>query len=301
MKPGTLRERRPSRVAGSLRVLLYFGVVFGTFTYFGVRAAMAHTEEALFSFGRNLASLEALTDRPHRVRINGQLMNVQHTTVPEPLDEVIERVREHCDVGGPFLDPLFPGFEALASPTDTAMMTRQKANEAIAACFVRPSGMPSTIAERLERFSSSLDVSTFGLFRYVFAREIAPGKTSVLTMWLSEPFRVDALIGSGGEDAPGSDPLDAPRPADSTRLLTIQIEDSPYATYIYRSREDPGPLAGDFERRAHRMGWKGSNSLSRVKGDDGGAYLKKGLLLFVNFSRTDDGTVIAMTASSVER
>ena len=295
-----LGRPRRGQIAGTLRVFVYFSVVLGALSLVGARAALAHTEEALFSFGRNLAGLEALTDKPHRVRINGQLMNVQHATVLEALDDVVRRVHEHCEAGDALADPLFIGSEGLspAISDDTTVWTRRKDGEVIAACFVRPAGAAHGLSERLEAFASTLDVSEFGLFRYVFARELAPGKTSVLTMWLSEPFRLDALIGSGGQDAPGSDPLDAPRPANATRLLTIRVEDSPYATYIYRSSDDTEPLASDFNGRALAMGWQGTNSLGRGKGHEGGAYFKQGLLMFTSFSPLEDGSVIAMTTSA---
>jgi hypothetical protein len=95
-------------------------------------------------------------------------------------------------------------------------------------------------------------------------------------MWTDGSFNIHAIMGTPGQDTPGTDFVGLPRPIDSTRKITAEALNTPYAARIYDSTASGDAVIGDFSKKMESQGWItiASPDLKGQAGDDGRLYTK---------------------------
>jgi hypothetical protein len=140
---------------------------------------------------------------------------------------------------------------------------------------------------------ASGDLAELGKLRYVVV-ERSPGatRTHVVAAWTDGPFHLGALFPKGEKDAPGSDPLGAPRPEGSRRLLTASLEGVPYGVRVYDAASAPAEVLAGYDRAMPGQGWRAIAGVAGgldAKGRSGRAFTRDGvdLMIFADPSRRD--------------
>src|SRR5262249_24528959 len=134
--------------------------------------------------------------------------------------------------------------------------------------------------------------------RYLFAEKTESGRTHLLAVWTDGPFNMYALFPNTPGDTPGTDPKDAPRPPNSVRVLTADVEGTPYGVRVYDSTSKPEEVAAAYDAQ---MGGRGWTPILYDAEDPAGArvYTRPGSKLMV-FTETNAGhTVVSLVDMSV--
>lgn len=277
----------------------------GAFTLFAslcgaglaIRSVYADAENAALGLGQELGRLDG-AGSTRAIRLNNQEMHVVAVTEQESYVDLLDKVEAACRDGSPAggaLQELSP--EARKHmPSDTAsaraagVLRKDGSGEGVVACLLReePEHSPgkAEIVSRLQRFAETGDLSAIGRLRYVYARAIGTGQAHVVAAWTEGKFDVGALLPpKTGGDTPGSDSRNAPRPADSVRLLTADVEGVPYALRLYDAAGAPEAVLAGYEAGLLDNGWskvegstdprsrsyvRGAIDLMVVAGDNGG-------------------------------
>jgi hypothetical protein len=113
---------------------------------------------------------------------------------------------------------------------------------------------PTDLSERLRTFLETKRLGDFGQFHLISAYE--QDGTVFIDFTPGEGVRIDTLLPSGGQDAPGEDLRGVRRPAGLQRLLTIEHGEGPTwsRTWIYRAG-DGGEAVAEFRRAFVAAGW----------------------------------------------
>jgi len=300
-------RRWSRRLFGGLRVAVYLCVVSGTLGWLAARSAHGHVGEAGLAVGRQLAGLEDLTGSSHRVRLNGQVVNVASAVTAAPVAGVLDRLERTCKEGSvarelEALAAVLPApFAEIEPGTARGVLRKESKRDGMVACLLAmPGQKQSSLAERLARFEKTMNLADVGLLRYAYARTLPSGRTHVLTSWTEHAFDVGALIAGGTEDAPGSDVPGAARPAQSVRLLTAEIEGAPHATRIYESTLPPAALLDGMSKDMEIRGFAAVGLIERQV-PHGRAFSRDGLDVLVFAFEHGSGSVVSMVTTSAGR
>jgi hypothetical protein len=287
-----------------LRVSIYAGVVALVIAVVGLRSVHGSVGEAAFSVGRQLAGFEDLTGGSHRVRLNGEPVNLASAVVDAPLSKLLDRFEASCSARSvlppEFEEPARAAQEAGASEVDpeTGVLRRESGDEGMVACIVRDGSPPRTLSARLARFTETLDLGDVGLLRYAYAKRTKDGRTHVVTAWTDGPFRLSALLGGGSADAPGSDLPGGGRPIESVRLLSASIEGVPHSVRIYQSSATAQAVLGAMQKELSGSGWEPLPIDDAVP--EGRAFSRAGVDLLVFAYADEAGSVVSMVTSSFD-
>ncbi|RYE73985.1 MAG: hypothetical protein EOO74_12230, partial [Myxococcales bacterium] len=221
------------------------------------RNARSEAADASLLVGREFAGLGDLVAQGYRVRLNGEEIQVGSTTVNLPTNEVLDRFETLCRQGSRGLDDavknpeyVLPGLKSDMDQlglTGLGIVRTEKRGEGTVACITNPDGSFKGLVERLNAFGQSLDLKDLGKLRYVYTRPTANrGKAQVITVWTEGSFRIGRLF-PANSDAPGVDPVGAPRPPRSIRRLSAEVDGVPYGVRLYESEETPEAILSFYD------------------------------------------------------
>ena len=303
-------RRFVQRVMAWGRVTTYAAAVFAFFGVLAARTAYGDVSDATLSLGRQLASFEDLTGRSYRVHLNGEVVNVANVTIDEPLERVLERFEAHCE-RGTVLPPelLAAGLEEVggslkfpdgAEMAATGVIARRGEWDGVVACLVASDAERfQPFSERLSRFAETLDVSEIGYLRYGYAKRTADGRTNVLTLWTNWSFHLGALLPPEGRDAPGDDIRNAPRPVDSLRLLSADIEGAPYGCRFYESTTHVAEVLTSLDRDMGQAGWEELRALEE-HAPGMRVYSREGVDIYALAESAGAGSIVTLVETSHE-
>ncbi|MEJ7728655.1 MAG: hypothetical protein WKG00_05525 [Polyangiaceae bacterium] len=232
-----------------------------------MRSVYADAENAALGLGQELGKLDQV-GTTRAIRLNNQEMHVVAVTEHEKYGDLLDKVEAACRDGSPAggtLQELSPAARKNL-PVDPAearaagVLRKDGNGEGVVACLLReePEHSPgkAEIVSRLQRFAETGDLAAIGRLRYVYAQEIGPGQSHVVAAWTEGSFQVSALLPpKTGGDTPGSDSRVVPRPADSVRLLTADVEGVPYAVRLYDAAGAPEVFLAGYESSLLDNGW----------------------------------------------
>lgn len=199
-----------------------FGVcatLFLIYLYVGHRRAM----ESFADAGRDLLTArlaryegEVLAESDfdsgtHRMRLNGQLVFVEFGSSPENPSDFVERRSEECSAG------------------DGTHSSDSNPGEGFVACLT---GEGDPIS-RFDEFTDTSRLGDLGELEFVYVQ--GDEHSNFISLKPGDDFDAEAMFPQDGGEVPGSDPVDLPRPEQSTRTMHLVSEVDPYALTIYRS------------------------------------------------------------------
>ena len=246
------------------RLGAYLAVVGVGLSALAARSVYANVEDGAMTLGSELGKLgDSGTVRA--VRINDQAINVVSTIDPRPFTEVLDQMELACDQRSAGLGKVMaelPEQVKAKLPDDvdrkgTGTMRKEGERSGFVACLMRDD-QPGTLTEfydRMTRFAETGDVSALGNVRYVHVRSTDEGKSHVVVAWTDGPLQVRAFLPEDGHDAPGSDVEGFPRPSDSQRILTAQMDGVPYGIRLYQTKTEPDDVVKGYDERLGADGW----------------------------------------------
>ncbi|MGH7284321.1 MAG: hypothetical protein ACRELY_22570 [Polyangiaceae bacterium] len=253
--------RAASRIASALRVTTYLATVSAIGAGVTMHTAKADVAEEQVTLGRDLLPLADLLQGGRTVLVNGERAHVATVTSDESLETVIDRFAQNCsDNASPLSDAwkMVPGEnrnEAHDAIAAVAITRELHENEGTVMCMVRGKNSRDSFIASVQEFAKTGDLGAIGQMRYAYAKRGADGKTFVMTAWTDDTFSVRALTPKNGEDAPGSDSDDVPRPANAQRLLTTGIEEMPFVARAYKTTDAPGAVLAFYDLEMRNRGW----------------------------------------------
>lgn len=258
------RARRILKRAGLVALLTAFGaVVAGGGAYHGARAQVS---ENLWDLGSQMMRYAESRnqDAPRDLVINGQVIRVSSGTADRPAREVLDYFEQRCgEVDGGLteqVDELRRRYRGRI-PEDRSsspVLREDDGRQGYVACmdFGQSIGVIE-LAQRLQRFGETGDVSHVGQMRFVFveSRETPQGpRTHFVAMWTTGSFDLDRMFPETG-DAPGADPEGFARPPRTRRVLSSFERGEPYSMTVYHTRDDQSALEMHYRRELSQNGW----------------------------------------------
>jgi hypothetical protein len=263
------------RVRALARLAAYGGAVFFVLAALAMRSAWGDVGESSMIVGRELMSMKDMVGASHQVRLNGEAVYVASATLEAGPRDVLDRVEKLCREGSRDLDDVVRDPENKLSaelrtslqgmgPMALGIMRRDAGTEGVVGCLARPTnGGVAALSERLATFAKSHDLGDVGHLRYVYARQVKPGLTHVVTVWSEGQLRLDKLFPPTGEPA-GSDPPGMPRVPGSTRLLSAEVDGAPYGIRIYDAPGSPAEALRFLDEQMPTHGWSSTQSVIKV-------------------------------------
>ena len=296
---------RRLRVRGLLRVMVFFTLVSAISFCALLKNARAAAEKRMQELGLNLLTQlgPLVLDEPAAMRINGQQMFIASTVTELGAQEVMARMEAYChEHSGGLKEALLdlPSRvedrnlkQALRNPEGWFTLRSDPSDDELGqiVCFARKD--KTTFEGFLQRFSRLLDsgdISELGDMRYVVARGVRDKTTHVLASWTQGKFNITKMFPETG-DAPGADSPNVPRPPDSVRLLSAEVDGQPYSAHVYESRRSPGEVLAFYDESMKIRGFDGEAVWKEKLGE-------KGLTATPSYGRafTKDGAIVIMSA-----
>ncbi len=283
------KTRRRIHLRGVVRVLAYCMVVSLVLGGLSIRSAWGSFKDSAMVMGRQLASFGDLEGRIHRVRLNGEPIYVTSAVTKAPVGEVLGRFETLCRQNAGGLDKMFEElpanlkgeFEEIDGTAGIGIIRNEAGPEGMVACLAQePLDGWDNLPSRIEQFMGSGDLTHVGDLRYVYAKETGEGRTHVITVWTDGPFNLFNVAPMDGQEAPGSDSPNAPRPEDAVRLLSATVEGAPYAVRIYDSGKPQKEVLAMYDTEMPSRGWQ---PVPYVQEDvpHGRAYTREGVDMLV--------------------
>jgi len=287
-----LKLKAIERVRGLARLGVFTTCVFLGLAGAAARSVYGGVGETTMLMGREFASLNGAVSNGQRVRINGEELYVGSTIVDMPTSEVLDRFEALCRQDSQGLE------EAVKDPslglskekqaelkamglTGLGILRNESHGEGTVACLAHKGGGGlRALGERVAVFGQSLDLKDLGRLRYVYTRPTTnKGRSQVITAWTDGSLRVDKIFPAGGEAA-GSDPVGVPRPPDSTRFLSAEIDGAPYGVRLYETEHKADEVLSFYDRRLTAEGWTPTPEVTRVS-NEARAFSRDGAELMV--------------------
>src|SRR5262249_13634233 len=116
-----------------------------------------------------------------------------------------------------------------------------------------------------------------------------------------DTFKLDALF-PRDRDAPGADPHEIPRPPEAQRLLSVDVANTPFGAYVYRSLAKPSAILAYYDATMDAKGWTILDP-SATTGSNGAnhGYMKDGAMFTISSGRADDGATIVSIGEMAAR
>jgi hypothetical protein len=276
--------------------------VFVVLTVLSARALFASAKEGAAALGRELIGLGQLTRDAEVLLVNGVRFHHAATAVKAPVSAVLDQVEAHCQrESGVFgeamaeLDQQHP--ELLGKHADIGGLRRgvfrdESDEHGMLVCFVGPAqGGVRALADALNKFISTPDLSVFGDVRYAKVRRTKSGYTQVAVLWTDGEVNLSKMFPVEG-DAEGSDSRALPRPRQARRTLAAAAAGMPYGVRLYESRERPEVIADYYSSWMRKNGWK---STARSDPEHGRAFLRRdGYLAFVAVTESNGRSYVTL-------
>jgi hypothetical protein len=268
------------RLRGLTRLGVYTTTVFLGLAALAARSARSDAGEAALVMGREFAQLGGAIQNGNRVRLNGEQIYVGSTIVDMPTNEVLDRFEALCRQGAQDLDSVTKdpslglpaaerSFLAGLGLQGLGIIRNESHGEGTVACVTRSGeGGFQGFTERVSRFTTSMDLHDLGKLRYVYTRPTSNKKRSqVITVWTDGSLKLNRLFPEPGTDAPGADPTGVPRPPQSSRLLSAEIDGAPYGIRLYESDQKPIEVLKFYDERLAAEGWSPIAEVPKVKAE----------------------------------
>jgi hypothetical protein len=305
--------RKKRRLAGALRVTAYALAVSAGLGVYSYRSAKADIGKSSIVIGRDLAKMRDLLEETTQVRMNGETVFIASAVNDLAPSKVLDRFEDHCKAHPGALGDVWKsvarldakakdGFERagfqLFSP---GVIRHGDEKEGVVLCLVKGSGTPDSMIDASRLFKTTHDLGALGKLRYAYARTASNGQTLVLTAWTEDRFKLDAMFPSDG-DAPGADPKEMPRAPDAQRLMSIDVANTPFGAYVYRSARPPPAIIAFYDAAMIGKGWTLIDP-SATTGDSGlnHGYMKDGVMFTLATGRADDGATIVSIGEMAAR
>lgn len=299
------KAKRRFHLRGVVRVLFYCIVVSIIIAGVSIRSAYGDFKDSAMLMGRQLATFGDVEGRISRVRLNGEPIYVTSAVTDAPAHDVLNRFETLCRQNAGGLDDMFESlpdnlkreFEVVDGTAGMGIVRNEVEGEGMVACLAQaPLDGWENLPARLEQFIDTGDLSKVGDLRYVYVRE-KESKTHVITVWTDGPFNLLNVAPMDGEEAPGSDSANVPRPEEAVRLLSATVEGTPYAVRIYDSAKSQSEVLAMYDAQMPGRGWE---AIPHVSDDvpHGRGFTREGVdLLIFAFEEKDRAYVSVVEMS----
>lgn len=291
------------RAAAIGRVTAYAGVLATVLAFAWARSVQAAIGEKTLQLGHELAKFGDLLDGTHRVLLNGEAVYVASAVTEQTMGQVLDRFDQECRAHSGGLQAEFDHLPAtvqrkLAQKAPAAwdlrlgVVREERADEASIMCLERREGTGlRDVVRRLTDFARTGDLGEVGDLRYVYARKTDGGKVHVLSTFTEGRFNLYKVIGNEGVEPGGADPAATPRPPNSTRTWSAQLQGSMFGVYLFDSTSTPEQVLQFYDESLPARGWK---SLVQHSGIGAHLWEYEGVTMLVQAFRDDDGTRVTV-------
>jgi hypothetical protein len=298
------------KLKGGARVVAYGLVVMTGLGVYSYKQAKAEIGKSSLQIGRDLAPVADLLDETHELKMNGETVFVASAVVREDFGKVLDRFEGHCKTNPGALGDAWKKLseigeaakvEGSAKGVEAGGVIRHEAKlDGVIMCLVKGSKTPDTFSQAAHLFHETHDLGTLGRLRYAYARQNPEtGKTLVLTVWTEDSFKLDNMFPKSG-DAPGHDPPEMERPPEAARLLSVDVPNTPFGVYVYRSGMQPSAVTGFYDKKMEAAGWTVIDPPGDAQVNHG--YMKDGVMFTLSTGRGDDGaTIVSVGEMAADR
>ncbi len=240
------KTRRSLRV---LRVVPFAFALVALVVTAKARAARAQAVSAALSMGREMENALPREDGRTVVRLNGERVIVGRLSEEASLHDVLDRLEKGCRDGG----GTFARAWEIAGKHRPGIVREERAEEGLVVCIVRGESSAPTMSEALERFSKTHDLGAIGRVHYAYARAHG-ARTEVMTVETGDTFSFDQLAPPEG-GAPGGSESVLPLPEKTQRILTAEVEASPFSMRVYRSQQSARAVTDFYATKLAALGF----------------------------------------------
>lgn len=312
-----LSVAKSKHARGLLRAGGYLAVLSLGLGAFQLRAAHAEVRNRTVELGRQMYQLANATQHDvNKLTMNGQPLWVGSSVSKDSVADVLDRYEVDCQKN---LAQPTESWRELAQKIDekkeqrpamaTGVMRGGGEDEGTVVCFTKGQSSKPTIREAFKSFVDTGELGALGNLRYVYAKRSDQGRTTVLTAWTDDKFNLSDIMPKDGGEAKGSDFPEVPRPQAATRLMSAQVEGTPFGVNVYRSKDAPAAVVGFYDAEMTKRGWAGFDPeikmqrALRGEGDKSGVigrlYERKGVVLTLASNLDEGGTITSLGLAGV--
>lgn len=312
-----LSVAKSKHVKGLLRAGGYIAVLSLGLGAFQLRAAHAEVRNRTVELGRQMYQLANATQHDvNKLSLNGQTMWVGSSLANDSVQSVLDRYEDECRKNSA---QSTESWRELAKKIDekkqerplmaTGVMRAGSRSEGTVLCFTKGESSKPTVGEAVKSFVETGELGALGNLRYVYAKESSTGRTTVLTAWTDDKFNLADLTPEAGTEARGNDFPGIPRPPTSNRLLSAQIEGTPFGANVYRSKQSPANVVGFYDEEMGKRGWTAIDPELTVQmakrgeentdGAIGRLYERQGVVLTLAANLDEGDTITALGLAGV--
>lgn len=255
---------RMEKVRAVARVIAFGGAVCAVIGLVSARSAYGSFKDSALITGRQLASFGDLQGSVYRVLLNGQTIHVAAGSTEQSMKEILDDAQTMCKQHTGGLDTLIAqlpeGALGIKKGEDTTqlmgIMRSERDGEGMVACLAQqPLDGWQDLSQRLGRFVETGDLSEVGNLRYMYVRKINDKSNQVIAAWTQDNFKMFDMFPKNGQDTPGTDALNAPRPPESVRIFSATIEGAIGAVRIYDSASSKNEILALYDKQMPERGW----------------------------------------------
>lgn len=257
-------HQRMEKVRAIARVMVFGGAVCLVIGIVTARSAYGSFKDSALIAGRQLASFGDLHGSVYRVLLNGQALHVAAGTTERSMKEILDDAQMMCKQHTGGLDGLVEQLPkgALGTKKDEdkdqllGIMRSEQRDEGMVACLAQdPLDGWQDLSQRLGRFVETGDLSEVGDLRYMYVRKVSDKSNQVIAAWTEGQFKMFDMFPKNGQDTPGTDALNAPRPPESIRIFSATIEGAIGSVRIYDSARPKSEILSLYDKQMPERGW----------------------------------------------
>jgi hypothetical protein len=310
-----LSVAKSKHVRGLLRAGGYVAVLSMTLGAFQLRSAHAEVKNRTVELGRQMLQLaQASQHDVNKLSLNGQPMWVGSSLSNDAASDVLDRYEADCAKNSAqppenWREIANKAAEKNANKPGMAsgIMRAGDRDEGTVVCFTKGEGSKPTVKEALKTFAETGELGALGNLRYVYVKKSDRGKTVVLTAWTDDKFNLADLVPPEGSESPGTDFPEVPRPPTSMRLMSVQVEGTPFGVNVYRSKQGPANVVSYYDAEMAKRGWFGidpelakhAENGQNPTGAMGRLYERNGVVLTLASNLQDGDTVTGLGLAGV--
>jgi len=239
-----------------------------------VRAAQAKVGEGSLQIGRELSQMMRGFGIGSQLRINGNTVFAGGRHVNAQLGVVLDHFEKHCNEfgwdmradldtighhrGGSASSPIAPTPRAHNEDAWSFTLGKKRTDsEGLIICLApkeRQSGFRHFL-EQARAATETGEIGDVGQIRYLYARKGASSGTDIVTVYTLGDFNMNRLLFTKG-DVPGNDLPDVPRPSHATRVLFVELVDSPYVVRSYTTPDSAESTLREYQKGLPARRWK---------------------------------------------
>lgn len=310
-----LSVAKSKHVRGLLRAGGYVAALSLVLGAVQLRSAHAEVRNRTVELGRQMLQLANASQHDvNRLSLNGQPMWVGSSLSSDTTSNVLDRYEADCAKNSAqppenWRDLATKVAEKNADKPGMAsgIMRAGDREEGTVVCFTKGAGSKPTVKEALKSFAETGELGALGNLRYVYAKKSGQGSTVVLTAWTDDKFNLADLVPPQGTEARGSDFPEIPRPPASMRLMSAQVEGTPFGVNVYRSKQGPANVVTYYDGEMRKRGWfaldpelaKQAGNGENPTGAIGRLYERDGVVLTLASNLQDGDTVTGLGLAGV--